>query len=173
MAINAISHDSGDAEEKASRRKGKRTAARRAVKPACRMEEKSHLGRSNMTIANSIAYIERNGNPRPKPLIVHYNSASQTIVSFIVQVPARPVPNGGNNDTPSNNRKSSSRGHQYSWDRRDDEKRESLRLREPMKYRLGTHEMLDQLHKMPARISLLSLLINSESHRECDKEHSG
>ncbi|RDY13865.1 hypothetical protein CR513_01148, partial [Mucuna pruriens] len=43
----------------------------------------------------------------------------------------------------------------------EEEAREFLKV-----IRLREYEMLDQFHKIPTQISLLSLLINSESHRE-------
>ncbi|RDY06641.1 hypothetical protein CR513_09346, partial [Mucuna pruriens] len=55
------------------------------------MEGGSHSDKSNKAFANSVAYIEGNDNPCPKLFTIHYNSASQTRVSFIVQVPTRPT----------------------------------------------------------------------------------
>ncbi|RDX83076.1 hypothetical protein CR513_36039, partial [Mucuna pruriens] len=75
----------------ARRGKEKRIVAKHVVKPVRRVEEGSHSDRSSKAVANSIAYIEGNNNLHPKSFIVHYNSASQTRASFIVQVPARPV----------------------------------------------------------------------------------
>ncbi|RDX60684.1 hypothetical protein CR513_61155, partial [Mucuna pruriens] len=63
-----------------------------------RVEEGAHSSCLNKVESASVTYIEGNDNPRPKPLIIHYNSASQPRVSFIIQVPTKPVYN--NNAVP-------------------------------------------------------------------------
>ncbi|RDY01267.1 hypothetical protein CR513_15419, partial [Mucuna pruriens] len=177
MAINAISHDSRDEGEGANRRMKKRSVARHAVKPARRGEAGSHSGHSNKVISNSIAYVEGNNSPRPKPFIVHHNLASQTRVVFIVQVLARPVTNisgtrgvtrsgrifalenlRNKDPTPAKKEKTTKAPKKVVM---EEEAHEFLKMICHSEY-----EMLDQLHKTPARISLLSLLFNSESHRE-------
>ncbi|RDX89192.1 hypothetical protein CR513_29127, partial [Mucuna pruriens] len=35
-----------------------------------------------------VSYLEENGNPHPKPLIIQYNLAPKPKVPFIIQVPA-------------------------------------------------------------------------------------
>ncbi|RDX67111.1 hypothetical protein CR513_54042, partial [Mucuna pruriens] len=86
------------------------------------VEEGSHQSRPGHAEAHLVVYVRGNENPRPKPLIIHYNSASHPRVSFIIQVPTRSA------------------------------------------YNNNAYEILDQLHKTPARASLFSLLINSEGH---------
>ncbi|RDX70174.1 hypothetical protein CR513_50614, partial [Mucuna pruriens] len=98
VVINAVSHENKDKAEGASRKKEKGIIVRHTVNLVRRVEEGSHSSWSNKVVATSIAYIEGNNNPCPKPFIVHYNSASQTRVSFIVQVLVRLVYN--NNAVP-------------------------------------------------------------------------
>ncbi|RDY02449.1 hypothetical protein CR513_14082, partial [Mucuna pruriens] len=57
------------------------------------MREGTHSSRLSKAESASIACIEGNDNPRPKPLIIHYNLASKPRVPFIIHVPAKPVYN--------------------------------------------------------------------------------
>ncbi|RDX75892.1 hypothetical protein CR513_44178, partial [Mucuna pruriens] len=156
------------------------------------MEEGSHPNRLDEADSITITYIEGNENPRPKPLIIQYNSAPKPRVPFIIQnnnaVPWR-YPIEETSTPPYNKRDCSSGNHQYSRNRGHDPK--ALRNKERVTakkekaieapkrvvieeeaheflkmIRHSECEMLDQLHKTSMRISLLSLLINSESHRE-------
>ncbi|RDX73017.1 hypothetical protein CR513_47420, partial [Mucuna pruriens] len=86
VAINIISHDSNKRDEKASRRQGKGSTTKHMINPSGRERTHNRLNKADTT---SFMYIEGNSNPRPRPLIIHYNSASQARVSFIVQVLAR------------------------------------------------------------------------------------
>ncbi|RDY07968.1 hypothetical protein CR513_07854, partial [Mucuna pruriens] len=194
MAINAISHENRDVAKRASKREREEGAARYTTDSTSRVEEGAYSSRLNKVESASVAYIEGNTNPHPKPLIIHYNLASQPRVLFIIQVPARPVVSRGNNDT-SNNKKDpvpkvtniaeiggvTRSGRIFTL--------ESLRNKDPMHVKKdkasevprqivtkgeateilklishSEYEMLDQLHKTPARVSLVSLLINSEGH---------
>ncbi|RDX77949.1 hypothetical protein CR513_41839, partial [Mucuna pruriens] len=66
-----------------------------AADPTNQVEEGFHL--YQLDDATIVAYIEGNGNPRPKPLIIQYNSASKP-APFIIQVVTKLVYN--NNAVP-------------------------------------------------------------------------
>ncbi|RDX85509.1 hypothetical protein CR513_33296, partial [Mucuna pruriens] len=93
VAINVISHENKDETEGANRREGEENAAGCTTDSASWMEEGTHLSRLREAEFASVAYIEGNCNPRPKPLIIYYNSASKPRVPFIIQVLAKPVYN--------------------------------------------------------------------------------
>ncbi|RDX77593.1 hypothetical protein CR513_42244, partial [Mucuna pruriens] len=84
VEINAISHDSSKRIEKTNRRQGKGSTTKRVVSPPSRLRT---YNRQNKTDVASVMHIEGNGNPRPKPLIIHYNSASQAKASSRVDEP--------------------------------------------------------------------------------------
>ncbi|RDX82879.1 hypothetical protein CR513_36280, partial [Mucuna pruriens] len=169
------------------------------------MEEGTHSSQLREATTTSMAYIEGNGNPRPKTLIIHYNSASKPRVPFIIQVLAKPVYNNnivswrypaGETTTPPAMKDNpvlevtniariggvTRSGRIFAPESlqnkdlvhakkekapktpkrivMDGEGTKFLKLIHHSEY-----EMLDQLHKTPARVSLLSLLINSKGHR--------
>ncbi|RDX93093.1 hypothetical protein CR513_24686, partial [Mucuna pruriens] len=85
--VNTISHMYERVASPSRRRDGE---PKQAVGPANQVEEGSNLYPSNdITI---VAYIEGNGNPFPKPLIIQYNSAPKP-VPFIIQVATKLVYN--------------------------------------------------------------------------------
>ncbi|RDX88621.1 hypothetical protein CR513_29767, partial [Mucuna pruriens] len=89
MAINAISHKNRHEAERPSRREREESTVGSATNSVGWMEEGSHSSWLDKAKFASIAYIEGNGNPRPKPLIIQYNSASRPKVLFIIQVPSK------------------------------------------------------------------------------------
>ncbi|RDX94173.1 hypothetical protein CR513_23470, partial [Mucuna pruriens] len=93
---NTISHMD---ERVASPDKRKNEESGQAMDSVNRVEEGPHLYQSDDI--TTIAYIEGNGNPRPKPLIIQYNSAPKHKVPFIIHVSTRPVYN--NNAMPWKN----------------------------------------------------------------------
>ncbi|RDY09921.1 hypothetical protein CR513_05636, partial [Mucuna pruriens] len=160
---------------------------------ANRMEEGSHPHQlDDITI---VTYIEGNGNPRPKLLIIQYNSASQPMVpgkpvynnntvpwKYLMEEPQAPqiiketeitnivgawsMMRSGRIFSPEALRSKDSaptrRERIIESPKRmviEEEAHEFLKIIQHSEY-----EMLDQLHKMPAQILLLSLLINSKSH---------
>ncbi|RDX95815.1 hypothetical protein CR513_21598, partial [Mucuna pruriens] len=183
VAINAISHKNRDKDEGAGKREEEENAAEFA----------------------SVAYIEGNDNPRPKPLIIQYNSTSKPRVPFIIQVLAKPVYNNnavpwryltGETVTPLAIKESpvlevtniagTSRVTlsdkiftlESLWNKdlvhaKKDRAPEMLKrivteggAKEFLKViRHSEYEMLDQLHKTLACVSLLYMLINLEGHR--------
>ncbi|RDX66181.1 hypothetical protein CR513_55075, partial [Mucuna pruriens] len=173
MAINAISHKNREVVEGASRGEEEENAVEGTTNSACWVEEGTHSSQLREAATASVVYIEGNGNPHPKSLIIHYNSASKPIVPFIIQVLAKlvynnnspvEVPDRGNSDNRNKEVHSSPKGHQYSRDQRGDSKWQNLRPRELL-IPHSEYELLDQLHKTLACISLLSLLFNSEGHQ--------
>ncbi|RDY11347.1 hypothetical protein CR513_04004, partial [Mucuna pruriens] len=211
MTINAISHenmDEGSQETEpvgASKRGGEEGETECTTNSAGWVEEGSHQSRSDHTETHLVAYVGGNGNPRPKPLIIHYNSASQPRVSFIIQGPPKSAYNNNivpwrypiGEKTPPAIKEAPTlevmniartegvtrsgrifapkglRNKDLTLAKKDKaieapkrlviegEATEFLKL-----IRHSEYEMLDQLHKTPARVSLLSLLINSEGHRD-------
>ncbi|RDX82942.1 hypothetical protein CR513_36186, partial [Mucuna pruriens] len=93
VTINAISHENRDEAEEASRRERKESMVGYTTDSVNQMEEGAHFSRLNEAESALVTYIEGNGKPHPKSLIIHYNSASQPIVSFIIQVPTRLIYN--------------------------------------------------------------------------------
>ncbi|RDX73763.1 hypothetical protein CR513_46570, partial [Mucuna pruriens] len=93
VEINAISHENRDKAKGASRREREEDAVRCTTDSASGMKEETHSSRLNEVEFASVPYIEGNDNPRPKPLIIHYNLASKPRVPFIIQVSAKPVYN--------------------------------------------------------------------------------
>ncbi|RDY05209.1 hypothetical protein CR513_10994, partial [Mucuna pruriens] len=201
VAINTISHNSGKRAKKASKRQG--SATKRMVNPFGQVRTHNWLNKAD---AVSVMYIEGNGNPHSRPLIIPYNSSSQSRVSFIVRVLTRPIysnntvpwrywardavspPAAGEDATPMITNIAKTGGvikseRVFASDglrnkspmpaRKDkdveipkkvvteEEAQEFLKM-----IRHSEYEMLDQLHKTPAPISLFSLLINSEGHQE-------
>ncbi|RDY05276.1 hypothetical protein CR513_10916, partial [Mucuna pruriens] len=51
----------------------------------------SHLNQQDQAESALVAVVGGNGNPHPKPLIIHYNLASQPRVPLIIEVLARPT----------------------------------------------------------------------------------
>ncbi|RDX70009.1 hypothetical protein CR513_50805, partial [Mucuna pruriens] len=157
------------------------------------MEEGSYSNQLNRAESNSVAYIEGNGNPRPKLLIIQYNSTSRPRVPFIIQVPARPMYSNNaiplryptkmpstikENMVPEVTNIAKTRGVTRSRRRptiykerkggritqEDHDRGGSARI--PQMIHHNDYEILDQLHKTLSRVSLLLLLINSKGHRE-------
>ncbi|RDY04761.1 hypothetical protein CR513_11483, partial [Mucuna pruriens] len=205
VAINAISHENWDKAEGANRREGEENTVGCTTNSVSWVEEGAHSSWLNEAESISIAYIAGNSNPDPKSLIIHYNLASKPKVTFIIQVPAKPVYNNntipwrypaGETKTPLAIKYSlvlkvtniartggvTQSGMIFAP--------ESLQNKDPMHVKKdkapevpkriviegeameflklihhNEYEMLGQLHKTPTRVSLLSLLINSEDHR--------
>ncbi|RDX99892.1 hypothetical protein CR513_16989, partial [Mucuna pruriens] len=148
-------------------------------------------------------YVGGSDNPRQKPLIIYYNSASQPRVPFMVLVLAKPVYHNNavpwryplGETTPSTIKEESIRevtniariagmtqngrvyAHEGLWNKDPAPERKDKAAEVPRRIvtegeaieflKLICHseyEMLDQMHKTPAQVSLLSLLINSEGH---------
>ncbi|RDX93149.1 hypothetical protein CR513_24622, partial [Mucuna pruriens] len=143
-------------------------------------------------ISTIVAYIEGNDNPRPKLLIIQYNSAPK-LVPFIIQVMTKPVYN--NNAVPwryptlqikeetiapeitnivetggmtrsgrifSPNVLRNKELAPVKKEKTIESPKRTVMEEEAREFL----KMLDQLHKTPAHISLLLLLVNLESHRE-------
>ncbi|RDX75830.1 hypothetical protein CR513_44244, partial [Mucuna pruriens] len=109
------------------------------------MEEGSHSGQLDKAKSNSMAYIEGNSNPRPK-------SGDQKCESL------RPKRLAEQRPTTYKERKGGGSTQEIVT---KEEVHEFLEMICHSEY-----EILDQLHKTQARVSLLSLLINLEGHRE-------
>ncbi|RDX78066.1 hypothetical protein CR513_41713, partial [Mucuna pruriens] len=90
MAVNAIDHE----DKRITSPSGE---SREAMVSTYHVEEESYLGQENDAM---VTYLEGNGNPHPKPLIIQYNLAPKPKVPFIIQVPTRPVYN--NKEVPWN-----------------------------------------------------------------------
>ncbi|RDY00496.1 hypothetical protein CR513_16326, partial [Mucuna pruriens] len=188
--INVISHEDGRAES-TDRRKDREPG--HAIGSANMVEERSYLHQLGENGTTTIAYIEGNDNPRPKPLIIQYNLAPKPRVptrlvynnnirpwrhpQIIKETAAPDITNiartGGmtrsgrifapkslrNKDPPPAKKEKIVETPKRIVT--EEEAHEFLKI-----IRHSGYKILDQLHKMPARISLLSLLINLESHRE-------
>ncbi|RDX98226.1 hypothetical protein CR513_18885, partial [Mucuna pruriens] len=195
MAINAIIHENREEVEKPNSREWEKSASRCVTNLANRMEEGSHPSRLDKAESDSIAYIEGNGNLRPKPLIIQYNSASRPrVLAKLVynnnvvpwRYPTMTMPVGQDDTTPEVTNIAGAggvmqsgrifapkglRGKDLTLEKKckatevpkkvvtKEEATEFLKL-----IRHSEYEMLDQMNKTPARVSLLSFLINLESH---------
>ncbi|RDY04537.1 hypothetical protein CR513_11721, partial [Mucuna pruriens] len=199
VTINAISHENRDegpqeVELEETNRRGREEAETGGmINSASRVEEGSHQSWPGHAEALFVAYVEGNDNPRPKPLIIHYNLATQLRVSFIIQVPARPAYNNNvvpwkypaeersppaiNEDpTPEVTNITGTEGVTRSRriftlglkDKAVEAPKKLVTEGETTKFlKLICHseyERLEQLHRMKVRVSLLSLLINSEGY---------
>ncbi|RDY05743.1 hypothetical protein CR513_10381, partial [Mucuna pruriens] len=193
--VNTISHMD---ERVASPNRKKNEESGQAVDSANRVEEGSHPNQLDDT--TTVAYIEGDRNPHPKPLIIQYNSASKPRVlaklaynnntvlwKYLTEEPQAPQIIK-ETATPKITNIAVVGGMTWSGRIFTPEALRSKDLAPTKKERIvespkrmvieeeahkflkiilhNEYEMLDQLHKTPARISLLSLLINSESHRE-------
>ncbi|RDX85768.1 hypothetical protein CR513_32987, partial [Mucuna pruriens] len=158
-----------------------------------RVEEGSHQDVSDVVESTKIPTTREDGHPFPKPLIIHYNLASQAKTPLVIPVPeaqykdrrynegeiipdkkertktAEDITNIARIGRVTRSRRVYTPNELWKKDIPQDKKKgrnrreatEFLKLIRHTKY-----EMLDQLNKTQARISLLSLLVNSEGHHQ-------
>ncbi|RDY12195.1 hypothetical protein CR513_03054, partial [Mucuna pruriens] len=95
VSINAISHESWEEELKEAQQRGTNRRGeeeKEAGSPsdsAHQVEDGSHSSQQDQGKSSLVVVVGGNGNPCPKPLIIHYNPASKPRVTLIIEVLAK------------------------------------------------------------------------------------